>query len=98
MAADERERHVTAVRAAHHPDPVDVEPGVGAELLDPGDVVEPVLTAPVAVDVLGVGQAVAGGAPTLTNTANPRRVRNWIIGIENQVKSGRSWLWGPPWT
>ena len=24
-------------------------------------------------------------------------VRNWISGIENQVKSGRSWLCGPPW-
>ena len=91
MQPRQHQRHVAAVGAAGDPDAGDIQPGVGPEVLDTGDVVETVHAAPIAVDMLDVLHPVPRQARTLgTNTANPFKVRYWISGMENQVKSGLS--------
>src|SRR5262249_1106201 len=62
MATGERQRHVPAIRPAHHADPAGVDAWVTAQVFDAGDVVKSILAAPVAVDARHVVLAVAGRA------------------------------------
>ena len=98
MQPRQHQRHVAAVGAAGDPDAGDIQPGIGPEVLDTGDVVETV-HAVVAVNVLDVLHPVPRRAPDVGDEhGEPVQVRYWISGMENQVKSGLSCPWGPPWT